>query len=67
MNCMDELQDETGCNNLAALRRLARVLSCVPGFGQSASIALTAQFYILDDDVRGKDLESDRVNVTGDR
>jgi predicted phosphatase len=32
-NCMDELQDKTGCNDLAALRRLARVLSCVPGFG----------------------------------
>ena len=64
-NCMDKLQDETSCS-LAVLRRLARVLSCVPGFGQSASIALTAQFYILDDDMRRKDLESDGVNDTDD-
>jgi hypothetical protein len=65
-NCMDELQDDTGCNNLAALRRLARVLSCIPGFDQFTSIALTAQFYVIGNDVRRKDLESDRESGTDD-
>ncbi|KAJ4316346.1 hypothetical protein N0V94_005484 [Neodidymelliopsis sp. IMI 364377] len=56
-SCMDELQDDTGFNDSFALRRLARVLSCVSGFERFASIALTAQFYVLDDVVRRKDLD----------
>jgi hypothetical protein len=65
-NCMDELQDKTGCNDLTALRCLVRVLSCVLRFGLFASIALTAQLYVLEDDVRRKELESGRVSGTDD-
>lgn len=55
-NCIDELQDDTGINDFSALRRLARILGCVPGFERAAAISLTAQLYILDEDVRRKDL-----------
>lgn len=56
-NCVDDLQDDTGANDIDAFRRLARVLSCIPGFERDASISLTAQSYIVDEDVRRKELE----------
>lgn len=57
-NCMKNLQDDTGANDFEAFRRLARVFSCVPGFERDAQIALTAQFYIVDDEVHRKDSEA---------
>jgi tetratricopeptide (TPR) repeat protein len=56
-NCIGELQDETGANDAYALRRLARVLSCLPGFEREARISLSAQLYVIDEDVHRKDLE----------
>lgn len=57
-NCIGELKDDTGMNDRSALRRLARLLSCLVGFEKEASICLTAQCYVLDDAVRRKDLEN---------
>ena len=56
-NCLGDLRDDTGVNDVNALRRLARVLSCIPGFEEAASISLTAQFYIIDEDVHRKELQ----------
>jgi tetratricopeptide (TPR) repeat protein len=56
-NCTAELRDDTGVNDSNAFRRLARVLICVPGFDEEASIALTLQLYIIDEDVRRKEQE----------
>jgi len=59
-NCLDNLRDDTGANDSDALRRLARVLSCLPGFDKEASISLTTQFYIIDEDIRRKEREEFR-------
>ncbi|KAL5115644.1 hypothetical protein ACEQ8H_006443 [Pleosporales sp. CAS-2024a] len=56
-NCIGELQDDTGMNDRAALRRLARLLGCIADFEQEASICLTAQCYVLDEAIRRQDLQ----------
>jgi hypothetical protein len=56
-NCMEELRDDKGLNDTFALRRMSRVLSCITGFEEAASIAYTAQFYIIDEDVHRKEQE----------
>lgn len=58
--CLDDLRDDTGFNDLEAFRRLSRVLSCVEGFGNEASVALTAQLYVMDDEVHQMDLAKQR-------
>ncbi|KAH9868324.1 hypothetical protein J1614_007396 [Plenodomus biglobosus] len=60
-NCIEELQDDSGANDLTALRRLAHVLSYVSVFEREASIALTAQLYVIDEDVHRKDVEQGQV------
>lgn len=59
-DCVNNLQDDTGANDSDALRRLARVLSCVDGFEKEASVALTCQVYVLDSDVFKKDQELEK-------
>lgn len=56
-NCVEELQDDTGTNDATALRRLSRVLSCVPGFERAASISLTVSVYVVDEAIHYKDLK----------
>ncbi|CBX95105.1 hypothetical protein LEMA_P115200.1 [Plenodomus lingam JN3] len=60
-NCIEELQDDSGANDLPALRRLAQVLSYISGFEKEASISLSAQLYIIDQDVHRKEPEQDQI------
>ncbi|KAF2856640.1 hypothetical protein T440DRAFT_437517 [Plenodomus tracheiphilus IPT5] len=62
-NCVEELQDDSGANDLYALRRLARVLSYIPGFEREASVSLTAQLYVIDEDVHRREANEDQVSA----
>lgn len=62
-SCVDALRDDVGGNDYDAFRRMARVLGCLDGFEKEASVALTAQLYIVDDEVHEKDLA--RVRQAG--
>ncbi|KAI3391897.1 hypothetical protein diail_6637 [Diaporthe ilicicola] len=54
--CIEELSDDVGWNDSWSFRRLARVLMWVDGMETQAQVALTAQLYVIDDEVRKSDL-----------
>ncbi|KAH8886305.1 hypothetical protein GQ53DRAFT_809831 [Thozetella sp. PMI_491] len=62
--CIEQLTDSTGANDSNALRRLARLLSCLPGFDLDAGIAASAQLYILDDEIYAMDLAREQDGST---
>lgn len=55
-SCVDDLRDDVGWNDSTSFRRLARVLMWVEGFEAEAQVALTAQLYVIDAEVRKSDL-----------
>ncbi|KAH3966001.1 hypothetical protein HBH52_200240 [Parastagonospora nodorum] len=65
-NCVEELRDDQGLNDQFALRRLARVLRCIPGFEDAASIAYTAHLYIVDEEVHRKEREAENISQEKD-
>ncbi|CZR66695.1 uncharacterized protein PAC_16596 [Phialocephala subalpina] len=60
--CVRLLTDDIGYNDFHGFRRLAVVLSCVGGLGKDAQVALTAQLYVIDRDVREKELAKRRLS-----
>jgi hypothetical protein len=60
--CVRLLTDDIGYNDFHGFRHLAVVLSCVGGLGTYAQVALTAQLYVMDRDVREKDLAKRRLS-----
>jgi hypothetical protein len=61
-NSLDKLKDTISANDSYALRRLARILGCVPGFEEAASISYSAQFYIIDEDIHRKEKEIEKAS-----
>lgn len=55
-SCVKDLSDDVGWNDSWSFRRLARVLMWIEGMETQAQIALTAQLYVIDDEVRKSDL-----------
>lgn len=55
-SCAKNLNDEIGWNDSFSFRRLTRVLMSVDGMETQAQIALTAQLYVIDDEVHKSDL-----------
>lgn len=55
-SCVDDLSDDIGWNDSDSFRRLAQVLMWVEGFETEAQVALTAQLYVIDAEVRKSDL-----------
>lgn len=55
-NCVKSLSDEVGWNDSFSFRRLTRVLMSVDGMETQAQVALTAQLYVIDAEVRKNDL-----------
>lgn len=55
-SCIDDLCDDIGLNDSTSFRRLARVLMWVEGFETEAQVAVTAQLYVIDTEVRKSDL-----------
>ncbi|KAK3331599.1 hypothetical protein B0T19DRAFT_472661 [Cercophora scortea] len=48
LSCVKALTDSKAWNDSSSLVTLAKILMCVPGFSEEASVASSCQFYILD-------------------
>jgi tetratricopeptide (TPR) repeat protein len=51
LSCVASLQDENPWNDQPTLRRLCDVLSCLSGLEKEAAIAISSQFYVLDNEL----------------
>jgi hypothetical protein len=61
-SCVDSLTDDIGYNDFESLRRLALVLGFAGRFEEEAKLALTAQLYVLDKDIREKELAARQLS-----
>lgn len=64
-SCVDGLSDDVGWNDSNSFRRLARVLMWVEGLETEAQVAMTAQLYIVDPEVRKSDLTKQTLSEQG--
>lgn len=64
-SCVDDLSDDVGWNDSTSFRRLAQVLMWVEGFETEAQVALTAQLYVIDAEVRKSDLAKQTLSEQG--